>query len=391
MSFFGKTYHAVLKVVGGPIDSAYNRYTEKKYCDGEGGLLLHSYYVRDYKKLFSSPKSLLNGHFARKLIFVHYCHTRGFSAADWTAMNISDDSYSKYLSTLQYCKMHPINREYSKWIDDKLTLKYLCYGTKLNQYLPDYYYQIDSDGKVLCLTEGNEIENGQSGFESICKLLLNKRTLAFKQISGTIGQGFYKAEFNSGHYYLNGREMTVEQFLGEVKKLRNYLITEYLFPHPYLSEFSNQSVNCIRYTAGRVDDRMIPIKCFIRFGTKQTGYVENYGAGGVLCFINQDGLFSQGNMYNFQLDKNEIINNHPDNGKRLSGTIPMWDEIEKVVRLFGSHFPQLNYLGFDFAVTDKNKIKILEINSFTTLSTLQFYNSILESVEGNFFRERLSN
>ena len=87
--------------------------------------------------------------------------------------------------------------------------------------------------------------------------------------------------------------------------------------------------------------------------------------------------------------KNIIITHHPDTGTELKGIIPLWNGIQKASADFCEHFPQLNYLGFDFVVTSKNEVKILEINSLTSLDSLQLAGSILDSKNGSFYKDRM--
>ena len=43
------------------------------------------------------------------------------------------------------------------------------------------------------------------------------------------------------------------------------------------------------------------------------------------------------------------------------------------------------YLGFDFVVTDTGGVKLIEINSLTSLDTMQADCSILETENGKWF------
>lgn len=131
------------------------------------------------------------------------------------------------------------------------------------------------------------------------------------------------------------------------------------------------------------------IKSYIRFGTKASGFVENYGAGGVLCFISEDGHFEEGNLLDMKEGKNRVLEEHPDTQVELVGEVPYWAEVQKAADLFGETLPQMSYLGIDFVVTDKNEVKVLEINSLTSLDTMQMKGSILKEAQGEFFRRRM--
>ena len=320
---------------------------------------------------------------------VYSIHRQGFSWDDWHVNNLTKENCSKYLQTSQYYAMHPLNGNYSHWIDDKLTLKYLCTGTQLDQYMPRYYFQIDAEGKVLALSDAPETKD-RNDFSDIISLLEEIGELALKRVAGSLGEGFYKAEMKEVRYYLNGTEYSREQLEAKFKTLKEYLVTEYLHPHKEMTPFCADTANCIRYLIGRdALGKMKVIRSFIRFGTKASGYVENYNAGGVLCYISESGRFEYGNLFDAQKDKNSIIYVHPDTKVELKGEIPLWNEIQLAAQRFGKHFPQLNYLGIDFVVTQGNEVKVLEINSLTSLDTLQLDGSILKKSPGEFYRKRL--
>ena len=49
----------------------------------------------------------------------------------------------------------------------------------------------------------------------------------------------------------------------------------------------------------------------------------------------------------------------------------------------------MDYLGLDFVVTNKDEVKVLEVNSLTSLDALQMHGSVLEGPCGEFFKERI--
>ena len=316
-------------------------------------------------------------------------HSKGFTVTDWCFLGLNDSNYKEYMTNVEYCKMHRINGWVSIWIDDKLTLKYICAGTELDKYLPEYYYQIDGEGNVLCLMDCPDRKNSADAHD-VAALLEKKGVLAIKLIVGSIGVGFYKGEFKDGYYYLNGEKLDLDGFCQKIGSLRNYLIIEYLRPHKELAEYCPSTVNCIRYLIGRINGQMEMIKGYIRFGTKQSRFVENYNAGGVLCYLDEEGQFTEGNIIDAQNHKNCIIDHHPDTGKELKGKIPMWDEIVEAGKAFDLHFPQMKYLGMDFVVTSDNRVKLLEINSLTSLDGIQLNGSILKTKSAAFYRERMN-
>lgn len=293
------------------------------------------------------------------------------------------------MKTAQYYAMHPLNGQYSHWIDDKLTLKYLCAGTRLDCYMPKYYFQIDAYGKLLYLSDAPETGRNHS-MGDIAELLENLREIAVKRIAGSLGEGFFKASYRDGVYFLNSEGYTREQFVKKLQTLREYLVMEYLHPHTDMAPFSPDTVNTIRYLVARDENRKLYcVKSFVRFGTEASGYVENYGAGGILCFISENGSFESGNLQDKGSMKNKKISVHPDKGIPLKGKIPLWPEIQRAADALGEYFPQLDYMGIDFVVTDTNEVKILEVNSLSSLDVLQIQGSVLEGEQGSFYKTRI--
>lgn len=353
---------------------------KKWNMNSAGASLLGGVYRQDYKKH--------KGH----ILKVYSIHRRGYSWDDWHVNELTKENCSTYLRTAQYYAMHPLNGRFSHWIDDKLTLKYLCAGTPLDKYMPKYYYQIDSNGQTLALPDAPPPprNNELCTVEDIVRLLETLGELALKRVAGSLGEGFYKAVYKDGVYYLNDTTYSRDELIKKLNELKNYLITEYLHPHRELMPFCADTANCIRYLVGRNSNgEMQLIRSFIRLGTKASGFVENYNAGGVLCYISKDGNFESGNLFDNASGKNQVIHTHPDTGVELKGRIPLWSEIQEAAKMFGSHFPQMTYLGIDFVVTNRNEVKILEINSLTSLDCLQLDGSILKTPQGEFYRERL--
>lgn len=297
-------------------------------------------------------------------------HRKGFLSSDWRIMDLDNKDYKDYLNDVDYLRMHPINGDYSKWIDDKLTLKYICSGSRIDGYFPKYYFMIDGDGLLHCLMDTDKIIENPT-VKDVIRFLQEYEELALKQIAGSIGEGFYKVEYKNGKINVNEREVTTEQFVEFISKLKNYIFMEYLKPNSYFANLSPNVPNTIRYLAGRINGKLNYLKGYIRFGTKISGTVENYNCGGVLCYLDENGFFHEGNIMDEITGKNKSIMEHPDNGEKLSGRVPLWDEINKVVHELDLFFPMLIYMGIDFVVTSKNEVKILEINSLTSLDGIQ--------------------
>ena len=91
---------------------------------------------------------------------------RGFLGTRVFTYGINESNYKNHMPDFDYFKLHPINGKYSKWIDDKLTMKYIL--APFNEFLPKYYFQID-DGMILKLMDLPEGIN--ANIEGIIQLL----------------------------------------------------------------------------------------------------------------------------------------------------------------------------------------------------------------------------
>ncbi len=360
--------------------------------------LYHFYITRRYPKMTFRGGWILTHFFyldylAHKdsYLKIAKCHLKGWSASDWYILGINDNNQKQYLSTLDYCSLHPLNGEYSAWIDDKLTIKYILAGTKAGHYMPDYYYLIQSQGRIIPLMDAptEYADNPTNGIVNLLKS--GGGAIALKLIKGSLGQGFYKCEYKEDTFYMNGQAHTETEFVRMISSLEGYLVTEYLRPHPDIAKFCSQTVGCLRYVIGRrLDGSVIDVYSFMRLGTKQSKFVENYNAGGVLMVL-KNGCYSEGNILDRNTNKNIVIKTHPDNDMPLKGKIPLWNEIVTAAHTLADMLPELCYMGIDFCITNDNRVKIIEINSLTSLDCIQLGESILNTQGGIFFKERLYN
>jgi hypothetical protein len=230
--------------------------------------------------------------------------------------------------------------------------------------LPKYYCHI-FDGEILRLPDCPE--ELSPSIQSIFSLVKQKKHLALKPLASSKGKGFYKLSYTSNNIQLNSEKISLnnlERRLYELSSMQNggYLITEYLKPCRQLAEIWRKSINSVRISVVRSKDRKPTIiGAYIRFGTEESGVVDNANAGGIACRIDlADGKFCKGVRFENYIRK-EIVY-HPDNHTPLCGKIPNWVFIKRKIIQICEYTPQVTYLAFDIGVTNTG-FKILEINS----------------------------
>lgn len=310
-------------------------------------------------------------------------HHRGWSVDDWRMCcgGMTPEKARRALSTAEYRRMHPLNGAYSAWVDDKLTLKYLCGGAGLSDLMPDYYFQV-LNGRALPLPDCPDEFRGEGG---LAALLHEKGALALKQVRGSLGEGFYKLESSGGGALANGAPVPEPDAF--VAGLEGYIVTEYLRPHPDTRLFSPGTPNTVRYLVGNEAGEPVFLRSYVRFGTRASGFVENYNNGGVLCFVDEGGRYERGNVIDASTGLNRRIDRHPDTGVPLEGRVPLWDGMAKAAARFCRAFPQLVYLGFDFVAAEGGAVKMLEINSLTSLDGFQLDCPAFDLPNGWWFRK----
>ena len=154
-----------------------------------------------YDDIFKNKKTTLS----QKI----WAQKRGFLSENISYLGLTDDNYTNYLSDFDYFQLHPINGAYSRWIDGKVTIKFIL--QPFSEFLPKYYYHI-YDNEVLKLMDCPE--GLDSGIQGIIDLLKTTRFLAAKPVSGTLGEGFYKLAYDGQDYLLNDKSTSEPEIIG---------------------------------------------------------------------------------------------------------------------------------------------------------------------------------
>ena len=285
---------------------------------------------------------------------------------------------------LKYYQLHPINGQYSKWIDNKITLRYILAPFK--EYLPKYYFQLEK-GDISILPDYKKSK--MPDIDIVLKLLHEKKSLACKTYNGTGGEGFKKLEYMDGKYLVNNMIVTKEKLTKMLKNLETTIITEYVESEDFLKEINPYSTSTVRLLTVRVENETYLAYGFLRFGTKDTGTIDNMGSGGLMSAIDVETgrLITCG--YGNRKSGFKKRTHHPDTNKEIKGQLRNWDLLISKIKEMGNYHPQLISLGYDIAITNDG-FKVIEINSLQDLLNAECYMSIpTNKIYGNFMKERI--
>ena len=310
---------------------------------------------------------------------------RGFLSKKILYFGLTNENYRDYLSDFDYYWLHPINGEYSKWIDDKLTIRYLL--NPFSEYLPGYYYHICRNEilRLMDLPDGY-----QQNISGVINLLRSKHSLAVKPISAAGGEGFYKLAYQNHGFWINNRsstEMEVEELIDHwlTAKDQEYIITEYIHEHRDLQKLYSEAPGVVRLIIIRNKDQLPRIAyAQMSLAVKEKGLTTNDGVG---CRIDiNTGRYFDG----YGVKDGRFIDHkfHPDSNVLLEGVLPHWSLIMNKIIDVCMYIPQVRYMGLDLIITDEG-FKILEINSHPGVFVFQHRHPLLKDGMNKEFFENL--
>ena len=304
-----------------------------------------------------------------------WAYKRGFLSERIGRYGLNDANYKSHLPDFDYWRMHPINGAYSKWIDDKLTMRYIF--SAYADFIPTYFYQLQN-GRVMPLIDCPQSPAAIHSLDSILDLLQQRGSLALKPLAGTGGAGFCKLSFSGDNFYLNEKHTSKVQMLDFLRSLENYIVTEYITSHAAIRTVYDVTPNSLRLMVIHDEQNGPRITgAFMRFGIKETGMVDNAGAGAIYCGV----TLSEGQMFSPKRDvdgKVIDVDVHPDTGVPIAGRLPHWHLVTAKVIEIAHAFPQIRYMGFDIIITD-SAFKIIEINSHQSLRHIEPYYPVMQN------------
>ncbi len=197
------------------------------------------------------------------------------------------------------------------------------------------------------------LEIEKTSFKDFKDFCLNHKKICVKPLSSSCGEGIRFISIDSIHDFKK---------LYEYLKKEKLLVEEYIKQHDDLNKLYSGSVNTLRIISFLSDNNKVNIiKVIMKFGT--TGEIDNHVAGGMYSFLDDNGvvLFPAcddfGNSYIY----------HPVTNTKIVGfKVPYFKEAKELIKKAGKLVPEIRYVGWDVAITDKGPI-IVEGNEYCGL------------------------
>lgn len=324
--------------------------------------------------------------------YVAWAHSHGFYASCAYAYGLNEKNVGNYLSDYDFQRLWPLNDWQRIWINDKLTLGYMLAGTKLERYLPEYYYYTASNRLVPLYSS-----DMQTGYDAVLDCLCKKGTFACKPCNGTFGAGFHTLACADGSFTIDGDLSDERGIINFFESHPNYVFTEFIRPSAQMAKI-DPLIHTIRVLVANpsgVDPK--PIATYFRFAMADaaakcgSNYLPptNESIGSYNVYIDPEtGEFGRGRI----VYANKVVESrcHPVSGVPAEGVIDCWPEVLTMMRDISLQLGPVEYLGFDVGITPDGP-RIMEINSHSGIIYIQTFEPIWKNpVAAPYFRDKLN-
>lgn len=289
----------------------------------------------------------------------------------------------------RYRKLGTINNSYqdvlrNKWLFHKV---YSLHNIPTPEYYGNYHRRRGTwqDGEPLRCEKDIIVGVQRGRFKSlVAKPVVGSGgnwVLVFPQVrpeSNILLDGMGK-EWSAGN---------LAEFIGS----REYIFESRVEQHPALSAIYPHSLNTVRIITLNDGQKVIPWAAVLRAGTKHSGFVDNWGQGGISIAVDTEtGRMGKGAVsVKFLRKLPEFLSIHPDTQSRFAGkTLPNWNKVLFTVKQAAQVIPGLPYVAWDVAITEEG-CSIIEGNHRPDVNLLQVHGGLMqEETFSRWWQEQL--
>lgn len=201
--------------------------------------------------------------------------------------------------------------------------------------------------------------NHEADMEAFTSFVNRHEEFVIKPIDLYFGVGVRKIRREGRRAKELYEEIVKERYFG-------FVAEELIVQHEATAQFHPQSLNTVRFPTIRQDDGVKLWYPFLRMG-KGESFVDNISSGGVAALIDPD----TGTLGKAASHYASNIREHPDTHVPIQGfTLPRWDEAVAMVKELAQVVPEMRYVGWDLALSDKGWV-LVEGNAAAQMSTQQ--------------------
>ena len=274
----------------------------------------------------------------------------------------------------------------------------LRYGAGYMDYLEFEFYLLNPSERKTFLTraknneivrkynnkEYNHLLNNKIEFNNMFKKYLDRD---FIDLSKATKKEF--RQFCKGKKYVIAKEVdncggvgVSKEFIQDpnrlyekLKKNKQFLVEEVIVQNSKVSKLYPDAVNTLRLFTFLDDNGEVQVlNQIFKIGNK--GFVDNFASGGMYTFLDETG-----EVICPAIDKKDKrYSIHPETNEQIVGfKVPNFDKAIKLVKDASLLIPQIRYIGWDVAITEKGAC-LVEGNEFP--GVFQVKPSYLDKKEG---------
>ncbi|MCR5147477.1 MAG: hypothetical protein K6C35_00780 [Eubacterium sp.] len=145
----------------------------------------------------------------------------------------------------------------------------------------------------------------------------------------------------------------VDALYKELLENKIYDIEEGIHQHPEMSRLYPGSINTLRMATVRGKNGPQFFYAILRMGVGGS-FTDNATSGGIYTYVRRDGLLK----FDAYAEKIGVyFDKHPDTGVTFKGyKVPMMKEAIELAIKAAEHVPELGYVGWDIAISDKGPV-----------------------------------
>ena len=164
----------------------------------------------------------------------------------------------------------------------------------------------------------------------------------------------------------------LEGWLPLMKQKGGYIFQDLILQNSKMNQLNPESVSTLRIVTTKKGTEVSVLSSLLRVGTKKSGNVDNWAAGGLAIGINSDGRLKKYGLYKPCHGRSTV--QHPDTGVVFSEfVVPFYQESVDLVCRAHQLFYGIHSIGWDVAITDNGPV-IIEGNDNWEISLMQACN-----------------
>lgn len=315
-----------------------------------------------------------------------YC--QGFTSSRGVIYDLTDERVGDYLNDIHTQK---VRLQYTDWNDGEILKNKLRFHELFSRTHPQHVPEL------LAVWDPDQEGEAVSGtpFVTVDDLVSKaaERRLVVKPRWGADGDDVHVIGHDDDRPVVDNVPVTEPELRETLERQPESIVTEYVPQAAYAARIYPDASNTIRILVMVDPDTGSPFiaSAAHRFGTRDSGHVDNWGSGGLSVHVDVDtgvlGTAARSNKGNGEFAR---VEEHPDTGAPITGrAIPAWKDVrEGVLNVAEEYKDSLKYVGWDVVVTGEDgSFAIIEGNAAPGIHVHQTHEPLLVDDRVNRFFE----